>query len=122
MKKLVLTIKDDVCLANNKDVNATRLIEVAGTYGTVEDFDTVVAAVRAEYQATLDNVVAQNEAIKQQNLTEEEIAMVNAYRTQRAKAIKVYEDKCETLENTLVTVKAEQERMTKAIIEVIGQR
>lgn len=122
MKKLVLTIKDDVCLANNKDVNATRLIEVASTYGTVEDFDTVVAAVRAEYQATLDNVVAQNEAIKQQNLTEEEIAMVNAYRTQRAKAIKVYEDKCETLENTLVTVKAEQERMTKAIIEVIGQR
>jgi hypothetical protein len=122
MKKLVFTIKDDVCLANGKDVNATQLIEVAKKYGTVEDFDTVVAAVRAEYQATLDNVVAQNEAIKQQNLSDEEIAMVNTYREQRAKAVKVYEDKVVELEGTLENVKVEHERTIELISNVINKR
>ena len=27
MKKVVFTIKDDVCAANNRDVNATNLLE-----------------------------------------------------------------------------------------------
>jgi hypothetical protein len=122
MKKLVLTIKDDVCLANGKDVNASRLIEVARTYGTVEEFDSVVAQIRAEYQTTLDNVVAQNEAIKAQNLTDEEIAIVNAYRTQRAKAVKVYQDENAGLKQTLEDVKTEHERTIDLISNVINKR
>jgi hypothetical protein len=122
MKKLVLTIKDDVCLANGKDVNASRLIEVARTYGTVEEFDSVVAQIRAEYQTTLDNVVAQNEAIKAQNLTDEEIAIVNAYRTQRAKAVKVYQDENAGLKQTLEDVKTEHERTIELISNVINKR
>lgn len=122
MKKLVLTIKDDVCLRNDKDVNATQLIEVAKKYGTVEDYDSCVAQIRAEYQATLDNVVAQNEAIKQQNLSDEEIAMVNVYRTQRAKAVKVYEEKNAELEQTLEKVKLEHEKTIEVIANVINRK
>lgn len=122
MKKIVLTIKDDVCLKNDKDVNATQLIEVAKKYGTVEDYDSCVAQIRAEYQAALDNVVAQNEAIKQQNLSDEEIAMVNVYRTQRAKAVKVYEDENAGLRQTLADVKAKHEATIELITTAISAR
>lgn len=122
MKKLVFIIKDDVCTANAKDVNATRLLEVMKSYGTVEDYDTHVAGIKAEYQKTLDNVVAQNEAIKQQNLSEEEIAMVNAYRTQRAKAVKGYIDENAKLTKTLEDVKAKHEATIELISNAINAR
>lgn len=122
MKKLVFTIKDDVCTANAKDVNAVRLLDVMKTYGTVEDYDAHLASVRAEYQRTLDNVVAQNEAIKQQNLSEEEIAMVNAYRTQRAKAVKVYIDENAKLNKTLEDIKTEHERTITLISDIITKK
>jgi hypothetical protein len=122
MKKLVFTIKDDVCTANAKDVNATRLLEVMKGYGTVEDYDAHVAGIKAEYQKTLDNVVAQNEAIKQQNLSDEEIAIVNAYRTQRAKAVKVYEDENAGLKKTLADVKAKHEATIELISNAINAR
>lgn len=122
MKKFVLTIKDDVCLQNGKDVNATELLKVMRTYGAVVDFDTEVAQIKAEYQKTLDNVVAQNEAIKQQNLSEEEIAMVNAYRTQRAKAVKVYIDENAKLTKTLEDVKTEHARTIELISNVINKK
>lgn len=122
MKKLVFTIKDDVCTANAKDVNATRLLEVMKGYGTVEDFDTVTAQMRAEYQTTLDNVVAQNEAIKQQNLSEEEIAIVNTYRAQRAKAVQGYKDENAGLRQTLADVKAKHEATIELITNAISAR
>jgi uncharacterized protein YeeX (DUF496 family) len=122
MKKVVLTINDAVCLQNGKDVNATELLKVMRTYGTVEDFDSAVAQMKAEYQKTLDDVVAQNEAIKQQNLSEEEIAMVNAYRTQRAKAVKVYIDENAKLNKTLEDVKTEHERTIQLISNVINKK
>lgn len=115
MQKYVFTVKDDVCTANGKDVNATRILEVMQKYGTVETYDVVVSGLKAEYQSVLDNVVAQNEAIKEQNLTVEEIAIVNAYRTQRAVAVQKYIDENAVLRNQLDDVKAEIEAR-KAII------
>lgn len=122
MKKYVFTVKDDVCLANGKDVNATRVLEVMATYGTVEDYDDVVAKIKAEYQEALDNVVAQNEAIKQQNLTEEEIALVNEYRKQRAKAVQAYIDENTKLTTQLEEIKTEYENRITLISEIIGKK
>lgn len=109
MQKFVFTVKDDVCTANGKDVNATRILEVMHKYGTVEDYDAVVSGLKKEYQSVLDNVVAQNEAIKEQNLSADEIAMINAYRTQRAVAVQKYIDDNAVLRGQLDEVKAEIE-------------
>lgn len=119
MKKYVFTVKDDVCLANGKDVNATRVLEVMATYGTVENYDDVVATIKAEYQEALDNVVAQNEAIKAQNLTVEEIAIVNEYRRQRAIAVQGYIEENTALNKTLEDVKARHEQTLEIIANAI---
>lgn len=120
MKKYVFTVKDDVCLANEKDVNAVRVLEVMKTYGTVEDYDAHVASLKKEYQEALDNVVAQNEAIKAQNLTEEEIGIVNEYRKQRAKAVQTYIDENVRLTNTLAEVKEKHEKTLEVIALAIN--
>lgn len=122
MKQLVLTVNDAVCLANGKDVNATQLIEVMKTYGTVEDYNEHIAGVKKVYQEALDNVVAQNEAIKAQNLSEDEIAIVNTYRTQRAIAVKVHVDEKEELRQTLHNVKAEHEKTIEIITNAINKK
>lgn len=122
MKKVVLTIMDDVCLANGKDVNATQLLNVAKTYGKVTDFDDEVAALKAEYQKTLDNVVAQNKAIEAQNLTEEEIEIVNSYRTQRAKAVQTYIEENKKLNQTLEEIKVEHEKTIEIIASAINKK
>lgn len=122
MKKYVFTVKDDVCLANGKDVNATQVLEVMKTYGAVEDYDTVIAKIKAEYQEALDNVVAQNEAIKHQNLSDEEIAIVNEYRKQRAKAVQVYIEENANLSKTLEEVKVEHEKTIEMISNVINKK
>lgn len=122
MKKYIFTVRDDTCVANEKDVNATRVLEVMKTYGTVEDYDTHVGIIKQEYQDALDNVVAQNEAIKAQNLTDEEIALVNEYRKQRAKAVQAYIDENERLNQTLEAVKAEHEKTIEIIANVINKK
>lgn len=122
MKKFVFTVRDDTCIANEKDVNATRVLEVMRTYGTVEDYDAHVAVIKKEYQEALDNVVAQNEAIKAQNLTDEEIELVNAYRVLRAKAVKAYIEENERLTQTLDEVKSEHEKTIELISNVINKK
>jgi hypothetical protein len=66
MKKVVLTVKEDVCAVNCKDPAATELIEKMKLWGDVTDFDDEVKAVKAEYQKSLDNLAAQVNAIKEQ--------------------------------------------------------
>ena len=122
MRKYVFTVKDDICLANGKDVNATQIIDVMKTYGTVEDYDTHVAVIKKEYQDALDNVVAQNEAIKAQNLTELEVEVLNALRVYHGKAVKSYVDENERLTKTLDDVKAEHERTIEIIANVINKK
>ena len=92
------------------------------TYGTVEDYDTVITQIKAEYQEALDNVVAQNEAIKHQNLSDEEIAIVNEYRKQRAKAVQVYIEENANLNKTLEEVKVEHEKTIELISNVINKK
>lgn len=122
MKKYIFTVRDDTCVANEKDVNATRVLEVMRTYGTVEDYDAHVAVIKKEYQDALDNVVAQNEAIKAQNLSDEEIELVNQYRLLRARAVKAHIEECEALRTTLEEVKAEHERTIEVIAKVINKQ
>lgn len=120
MKKLVLTVRDDVCAANGKDANATELIEKMKTYGNVEDYDRVVATVRAEYQATVDNLTAQIAAIKAHDLTPDELELVKAYRACKANISGAYEARIGTLETQLDDIRAEEQTRLEKIMAILG--
>ena len=121
MAKWVLDIREDICKANGKDVQATELLKVMQTYGEVVPFASAVASEVAPLQNTIDNLVKQIEAIEDQELTDDEMAMVKAYRLAMsgvvAKHIAV-EQECrktiETLQGTLTQFK-------NKIIAVVGE-
>ena len=46
MKKIIFTVKDDVCAANGKDLNATDLINKMKEYGSVESYDVVIDPIK----------------------------------------------------------------------------
>lgn len=121
MKKIVFTIKDDVCLANGKDVNATELIAIMGHYGTVEDYDKHMAKTQSEYQVTLNNMISQFNAIKDQELTADEIEIVKSYRESKASVVVEYESKVSALMSQLQTVKEESKKRYEQIKAIIGE-
>jgi hypothetical protein len=99
MKKYVFTIKDDICAANGKDIEASELIAKMRLWGDVEDYDKAVASVCAEYQATIDNLSTQNAALKLHEFTDDEIALNNAYRSCKKVISDKYEARIESLEH-----------------------
>ena len=121
MKKYVFTVKDDVCLANNKDANATELIAKLKLYGSVENFDTVVSGIKAEYDEVIASMSAAYEAIASQNLTSDEIALVNTYRANKEEISKAYVAENNILKNELSTIKAKQENIVRQIQSILGK-
>ena len=101
MKKVVLTIKEDVCVKNNKDVNATELLNVMAHYGTVETYEATTAKDKAEFQATIDSLNKQLNDIKEQELTVDEIEMVRAYRKNKSAVVADCEKKLNAMAETL---------------------
>ena len=120
MKKVVLTIKDDVCAKNGKDVNATELLTVMSHYGTVESYESVVAKDKAEYQATIDNLNTQLTAIKEQELTVDEIKMVKAYRENKTSVVSAYVAEAENYKSQLQAVKNEHEQRVAKLKAILG--
>ena len=120
MRKYVFTIKDDICLANGKDIEATELLAKMRLWGDVEDYDTAISSVKAEYQATIDNLNAQLTGIKEQELTEDEIRMIKAYRENKASVVARYVDEAETYRSELVGMRNEFERKISTIKTVLG--
>lgn len=120
MKKVVLTIKDDVCARNGKDANATELLTVMSHYGTVEDFETATAKEKAEYQATIDNLSAQLNAIKEQELTDDEIKMVKSYRENKSSVVSAYVAEAEQYKIQLEAVKTEHEQRVAKLKAILG--
>lgn len=101
VKKYVLTVMPDVAVANGKDPAATELLEKMALYGKVTPLDSEVAAMRAEYQTSFDNLMKQFLAIKDQALTEDEILWLNFIRERNAANGKVYETRIATLETKI---------------------
>ena len=121
MAKWTLDIREDICKANGKDIQATELLKVMQTYGTVEPFEKSVANVVAPLQNTIENLVKQLEDIEDKNLTEDEMAIVKAYRLAISGVVAKHvavETECrktiETLQGTLTQFK-------NKIIAVVGE-
>lgn len=120
MKKVVFTVQDDVCLKNNKDPNAVELFAVLPHYGIVEDYDRHIANLKADYQKALDSMTAQYNAIKEQELTADEILLVRTYRDNKQTIVTEYVAKNDELANELQAIKSANEirnAQIKALLE-----
>lgn len=121
MRKVVFTIKDEVCQANGKDVNATELLTVMTKFGSIEDYDKATANERAEYQGTIDSLNRQIAEIANQKLTTDEIQLVNQYRALKTEVGKTYEKRIVTLENQLAADRTMHENVIRQISAVLGK-
>ena len=122
MKELVVKIKDDVCLRNGKDAaSVAKLLEVLTHYGTVEDYSRHIAGLKADWQKSLDEMTAQYNEIADRALTNDEFAMVKAYRESKAEGGATYEIKVTELTDTLRSVKEKQEQTKALILAQLGE-
>lgn len=125
MKKLVLTVRDDVCQANNKDPNATNLIVAMQAYGDVTPYEKEVEAVKAEYQGVIDNVTAEYNAIKDQRLTEDEIELIKCLRGIKDALLVQEQTKIKALEAQMKSLRDKNElivRQATAALEQIAKQ
>lgn len=121
MKQWLYTQQEDICAANGKDANKqAELLKVMTHYGTVEDFESVEKRLKAKYQAVIDNLNAQLEAIKEQNLTPDEIAIVVAYRKSVGGVVAQKDARIGELNNQLENVSQQMDDMRNRIKAVLG--
>ena len=121
MKKYVFTIMEDVCEAHGKDTaKQNELLNVMTHYGKVEDYDKVIAPVQAEYQGVVDNLTAQINAIKEQELTVDEIKIVKAYRENKASVVNEYIAEADKYKAQLEAVKTENEQRVAKLKAILG--
>lgn len=121
MKQYVFTLKDDVCSANGKtEAQKAEMLKVLTHYGTLEDYDAVVAGERARYQQVIDNQTKQIEAIKEQDLTLDEMKIVKMYRECKQSNDAQHLARINELVGQLEAVKSENDRRSAQIKAILG--
>ena len=81
MEKIVFTIREDMCDQNVKTPTmVAALKETMSKYGTLVPYDTDVAKLKQEYQDNIDALTKQLDAIRANDLNENEINLVNCFR------------------------------------------
>jgi hypothetical protein len=111
-KKIVLTIREDIYLSNDKtEAQASELLNVISRYGTVEDFDSVIAVKLREKEEIISNLGKQLEEVKDRAVTDGEVLALKAIREDKRKAVAEKEERIGTLEKALTDV-TEQHRST----------
>lgn len=122
MKQYVFTMKDDICNANGKtEAQRADVLKVLTHYGTVEEYDQVVASERAKYQLVIDNQTKQIEAIKDQELTDDEISMVKAYRMAKSGVVAKHEAVEQECRATIHKLEETLNSFKSKIIAVVGE-
>lgn len=119
MQKYVFTVKEDICQLNGKDPSARDLLEKMKLWGSVVDYDSDIAAVKAEYQKTLDELTRQYNAIADQKLTDSEIKLINAYRVCFATDTRDYREQIDKLTKQINDSIANHEKMKQILLNAI---
>ena len=121
VKKYAVTIQEDVMSAHNKTLaQLQELLTVLTHYGKVADYEADRKVENAEYQATIDGLKAQLEAIKDQKLTPDEIELIKAYRVQMAKHDAEKDKVVAELTKQLETVVTECEQRITRVRQALG--
>ena len=122
IKKYAFTVKEEVMSANNKTIGQLQeLLGVLNHYGVVVDYDADRKAENAEYQATIDGLKAQLEALKADpriSVTADELEIIKVCRLNVAKheadkdkVIAEYKTAVTKLEDTLSQFKSKLRTM-----------
>ena len=101
MEKYVVTFVEDVASVNGRNTDPTEFIAEMQLRGKVTPYDDELKAVRAEYQAIIDNLTKQLKAIQDQELTPTEILWLNFIREREAESSKVHLERTAALEKQL---------------------
>jgi hypothetical protein len=120
MKKIVITIQDDICAKNGRDPEATALIEAARSFGKVEPWETAIAAEKATYQAVINNLRTEMEAISENSVTPEELEVLRVIRRKTANETAHYEAVIAERDAQLKSIQAENENRNAQIKSILG--
>lgn len=120
MKKIVITVQDDVCAKNGRDPEAAALIEAARTFGKVESWDVAIAGVQAEYQGIIKNLTSQVDAAAEHCVTPAELEVLRVIR-KKSEAEKLdLEAAIAERDAQLVAVQLENENRNAQIRSILG--
>ena len=121
MKQYAITFMEDVATANGRNPDPTEFIAEAKLRGKVVDFDEAVKEIRAECQRTIDNLAKQLNAIKDQELTPDEIVLLNTYRDCKAATGEAYLKRIEGLEKCLEDVRVASQKRAAQIAQLVAE-
>lgn len=131
MKSFVVHVQDSVCAQNNRDPNATTLIEAARSFGTVETLDAALSSQKAKYEAEIarlnnqhnaivDGLNAKLAAIEEKGVTAEELEVLRVIRAKSTKEAEGYQATIAERDNQLNAVKLEAENRAAQIAAMFG--
>lgn len=120
MKKVVFTVKDDVCARNGKDPNATELFAVMGHYGTIESYDAVIAKAAAEQNSIINGLNQKIAAMEQSSATEIELPVLRAIRDVVDASVNVVRDENVQLKESLRKADEKAKNLSIAIGETLA--
>lgn len=120
MKKVVFTVKDDVCARNGKDPNATDLFAVMGHYGTIESYDTVIAKVAAEQNSIIVGLNQKISSMEQSSAAEAELPVLRAIRDLVDASVSIVKDENAQLKESLKKADEKAKNLSVAIGETLA--
>lgn len=131
MKDIVIHVLDSTCAANNRDPEATALIEVAKTFGTVETLDNALAQERARAQSEINRLNTQhlaevNElkarlaAIEERAVTDAELEILKVIRKKADAESIEFQAEIQRRDDQLQAVKVESENRAAQIKAILG--
>ena len=131
MKDIVVHVSDSVCAANNRDPEATALIEAARTFGTVETLESALAAERTKAQAEINRLTAQHNAevdalraklaaIEERAVTDAELEILRSVRKKAEVESAQYQSEIKARDDQLSAIVAEQEARKQQIRALYG--
>lgn len=113
MKKYVFTVREDIMLkAGKSDEQLALLVSKMSEYGTVEDYDTVIARVSAEKDDELVNLKAAYDNAKLRDVTDKEAEVINIIRDIADDHANTYKVKYDNLKSrvSVAQLQAKQKR------------
>lgn len=131
MKDIVVHVSDAVCASNQRDPEATALIEAAKTFGTVESLDNALAAERAKAQAEINRLTAQHNAevdalrarlaaIEERAVTDAELEILRSVRKKAEIESAQFQNEIKVRDDQLSAIVAEQEARKQQIRALYG--
>ena len=130
-KSFVVHVREDIAKANGRDPEATKLMDLAKTFGTVESLDSALSAERAKHQAVITNLNSQYEAeiaekdayiasIEEKAVTDAELKVLRVMREKEAAEKAGYESEIATRDEQLKAIQIENENRAAAIKAMYG--